>query len=46
MSEAVKRPQTIHLTQEELDDGYEKNTGTVIIEAFRERAIDPKADRT
>ena len=32
-----------HLTQEELDDGYEKNTGTVIIEEITKRNIDPVA---
>ena len=29
--------------QEELDDGYEKNTGTVIIEEFTKRNLDPVA---
>lgn len=32
-----------HLTQEELDEDYERNTGITIVEAFRERGIDPKA---
>ena len=32
-----------HLTQEELDAGYELNTGNVIVECFRERGIDPVA---
>ena len=32
-----------HLTQAELDEDYEKGTGTVIIETFRDRNIDPKA---
>ncbi len=32
-----------HLTQEELDEDYERNTGTTIVETFRERGIDPKA---
>ncbi len=32
-----------HLTQEELDEDYEKGTGTVIIETFRDRNIDPVA---
>lgn len=32
-----------HLTQEELDEDYEKNTGTVIIEAFDRRRLDPVA---
>ncbi|MGN0778401.1 MAG: L-ribulose-5-phosphate 4-epimerase [Aristaeellaceae bacterium] len=31
-----------HLTPAELDEDYEKNTGKVIIETFRERGIDPK----
>lgn len=30
-----------HLTSTEVDDGYEKNTGSVIIETFRDRKIDP-----
>ena len=29
------------LTQEEIDEGYEKNTGTVIIETFETRGINP-----
>ena len=32
-----------HLTQEELDEDYEKNTGKVIIEEFTARGIDPVA---
>ena len=32
-----------HLTQAELDEDYEKGTGTVIIETFRERKLDPMA---
>lgn len=32
-----------HLTQEEIDEGYEKNTGTVIIETFANRKLDPVA---
>lgn len=32
-----------HLTQEELEAGYERNTGTVIVETFRARGIDPAA---
>lgn len=32
-----------HLTQEEIDEDYEKNTGTVIIEAFNRRRLDPVA---
>lgn len=36
-------PYTRHLTREELEEDYEKNTGTVIVEAFRERCIEPSA---
>lgn len=32
-----------HLTQEELEAGYERSTGTVIVETFRARGIDPAA---
>ena len=32
-----------HLTKEELDEDYEKNTGKIIIETFKERGIDTKA---
>lgn len=32
-----------HLTQEELDEDYELNTGKIIVETFRERGIDPVA---
>ena len=32
-----------HLTQEELDEDYEHNTGMTIVETFKERGIDPKA---
>ena len=32
-----------HLTQEELDAGYELNTGNTIVECLRERNIDPTA---
>lgn len=32
-----------HLTQEELDEDYERNTGITIVETFRERGIDPEA---
>ena len=32
-----------HLTQEELDAGYELNTGNTIVECFRQRGIDPMA---
>ena len=32
-----------HLTQEELDEDYERNTGITIVETFRERGINPKA---
>lgn len=30
-----------HLSQTELDEDYEKNTGKVIVETFRERGVDP-----
>ena len=36
-------PCTRMLTPEEIANAYEKNTGTVIIETFRKRAIDPLA---
>lgn len=32
-----------HLTQQELDEDYEKNTGKVIVECFAGRGIDPMA---
>ena len=32
-----------HLTQEELDAGYELNTGHTIVECFKERGLDPMA---
>ena len=32
-----------HLTVEELEEDYERNTGKVIIECFKERGLDPKA---
>lgn len=32
-----------HLTQAELDEDYELNTGITIVETFRERGLDPKA---
>ena len=32
-----------HLTKEELDEDYEKNTGKIIIETFTQRSIDPVA---
>lgn len=32
-----------HLTQEELDEDYELNTGVTIVETFKERNLDPKA---
>ena len=32
-----------HLTQEELEEDYEKNTGSVIVETFRAQKLDPKA---
>lgn len=36
-------PCTRHLTEKEIETDYEKNTGTVIVETFRERNIDPMA---
>ena len=36
-------PCTRVLSQEELDEDYEKGTGTVIIETFTKRGIDPEA---
>ncbi len=36
-------PCTRQLTPEEVESAYEKETGTVIIEAFRDRGIDPTA---
>ena len=32
-----------HLTQSELEEDYERNTGTAIVETFRERCIEPSA---
>lgn len=32
-----------HLTQEELEEDYEKNTGNVIVDTFHARALDPMA---
>ncbi len=32
-----------HLTQEELDEDYELNTGKIIVETFKNRKIDPAA---
>ena len=32
-----------HLTQEELDEDYELNTGVTIVETFKERSLDPMA---
>lgn len=32
-----------HLTQNELDEDYEKNTGNVIVETFHKRGLDPMA---
>ncbi len=32
-----------HLTQEELDEDYEYNTGLTIVQTFRQRNLDPKA---
>ena len=34
-------PCTRELTPEEIDEGYEKNTGKVIVETFKARGIDP-----
>lgn len=36
-------PCTRPLTQQEIEDAYELNTGRVIVETFRERGIDPTA---
>ena len=36
-------PCTRHLTQAELDEDYEKNTGKVIVETFAGRGLDPVA---
>ena len=36
-------PCTRHLTQAELEEDYERSTGTVIVETFRERCIEPSA---
>ena len=36
-------PYTRHLTQAELDEDYEKNTGRVIVETFQTRGLDPTA---
>ena len=36
-------PCTRHLTDEEIAEAYERNTGEVILETFREHAIDPEA---
>lgn len=36
-------PCTRHLTQAELDEDYEKNTGRVIVETFQTRGLDPTA---
>lgn len=32
-----------HLSQEEIDEDYEKNTGLIIVETFRTRGLDPAA---
>ena len=32
-----------HLTQAELEEDYEKNTGIIIVDTFRERCIEPSA---
>ncbi len=39
----VAVPCARHLTQEELDEDYEMNTGNSIVETFKERELDPKA---
>ena len=36
-------PCTRHLSQYELEEDYEKNTGAIIVETFRERCIEPIA---
>ena len=36
-------PCACHLTKEELDEDYEKNTGKIIIDTFTDRGIDPVA---
>ena len=33
-----------HLTQGELEEDYEKNTGKIVVETFRERCIEPRRD--
>ena len=39
----VPCPCARHLTKEELDEDYEKNTGKIIIDTFTDRGIDPVA---
>lgn len=36
-------PCTRHLTEQEVEEGYERNTGVVIAETFRQRSVDPAA---
>lgn len=36
-------PCTRHLTQQEVEQAYEKNTGVVIVETFNQRGLDPMA---
>ena len=36
-------PCTRHLTQQEVEEAYERNTGLVIAETFRQRGMDPTA---
>ena len=36
-------PCTRHLTQQEVEQAYEKNTGVVIVETFSQRGLDPMA---
>jgi len=36
-------PCTRQMTEKEIEEDYEKNTGTVIVEAFQQRKLDPMA---
>ena len=36
-------PCTRHLTRQEVEDAYERNTGIVVVETFAQRGIDPSA---
>ena len=40
-AEEPATPTEPELTPEEIDEGYEKNTGKVIVETFKARGIDP-----